>query len=244
MAKTVVITGSSRGIGSATAILFAEAGWNVMVCYNDSRESANLLVRSMRSHGYNVDLHKLNVTNRLEADLVMKETAYKYGSIDALVNNAGIAQQKVFNDITEFDWKNMLDVNLTGTFNCTQAALPYLLENKNGTIVNVSSIWGISGGSCEVHYSAAKAGVIGFTKALAKELGPSNIRVNCVAPGVIDTSMNANLSIDDINMLADETPLGRIGNATEVARSILFLCGEGGEFITGQVLSPNGGILI
>ena len=244
MSKTVIITGSSRGIGAATAILFAEAGWNVMICYNNSRESASLLKRSLCSSGYNVEVHKLNVTNCLEAELVAKETNYKFGSIDALVNNAGIAQQKMFNDITEHDWKNMIDVNLTGTFNCTQAVLPYLLENKNGSIVNVSSIWGICGGSCEVHYSAAKAGVIGFTKALAKELGPSNIRVNCVAPGVVDTSMNANLTVEDMNNIAQETPLGRIGEATEIARSILFLCGEGGDFITGQVISPNGGIVI
>lgn len=244
MAKTVIITGSSKGIGAASAILFAQAGWNVMICYNESHASAQILKQSLCSRGYNVAFHKLNVTNKLEADLVAKETEYTFGSIDALVNNAGISQQKVFNDITEHDWKNMIDVNLTGTFNCTQACLPYLLKNKDGTIVNVSSMWGITGGSCEVHYSAAKAGIIGFTKALAKELGPSNIRVNCVAPGVIDTTMNANLTVEDLNQLVEETPLGRIGTATEVASSILFLCEKSGEFITGQVISPNGGIVI
>lgn len=244
MAKTVLITGSSRGIGSATAILFAENGWNVMITYNESRESAMLLKQSLRNYGHNVECIKLNVTNRLECDLCCKETAYTFGSLDAIVNNAGIAQQKVFNDITEYDWQQMIDVNLTGTFNCCHSALPYLLKNKDGTIINVSSMWGITGGSCEVHYSAAKAGVIGLTKALAKELGPSNIRVNCVAPGVIDTKMNANLTVEDLNALAEETPLGRIGNATEVARTILFLCSEGGEFITGQVISPNGGLVI
>lgn len=167
-----------------------------------------------------------------------------YGGVDILINNAGVAQQKLFTDITAEDWAAMIGVNLTGVFHCTQAALPYMIRQKRGSIVNVSSIWGLCGASCEVHYSAAKAGVIGLTKALAKELGPSHITVNCVAPGVIDTEMNGGLDSEALAALAEETPLGRIGTAEEVAESVWFLAGGGAPFLTGQVIQPNGGIVI
>lgn len=242
--KTVIITGASKGIGAATAILFAEKGYNVVINYNNSVESARLLQRSLSENGYNVIALKANVTNRKEVDLMIKETLYRFGSIDVLINNAGISQQSLFTDISEYDWDNMMNVNLKGVFNCTQAVLPHMIEKKSGKIINMSSIWGITGGSCEVHYSAAKAGIIGFTKALAKELGPSGITVNCIAPGVIDTNMNANLSVDDLNALVEQTPIGRIGTTNEIAATALFLAEPNADFITGQVISPNGGMVI
>lgn len=242
--KTVIITGASKGIGAATAILFAEKGYNVVINYNNSVESARLLQRSLSENGYNVIALKANVTNRKEVDLMVKETLYRFGSIDVLINNAGISQQSLFTEISEYDWDNMMNVNLKGVFNCTQAVLPYMINKKSGKIINMSSIWGITGGSCEVHYSAAKAGIIGFTKALAKELGPSGITVNCIAPGLIDTNMNANLSVEDLNALVEQTPVGRIGNATEIASTALFLAETVSDFITGQVISPNGGMVI
>ncbi len=244
MSKTVIITGASKGIGAATAILFAQSGYNVVINYNDSFESAALLTKSLKDNGANVFSFKANVANKLEVELMIKETLYNFGSIDVLVNNAGIAQQKMFTDITEFDWDKMMDVNLKGVFNCCQAVLPTMINNKQGKIINISSMWGVTGSSCEVHYSAAKAGVIGLTKALAKELGPSGITVNCIAPGVIETNMNAALTVEDLNSLVEETPVGRIGTANEIAKSIYFLASPAADFITGEVLNINGGFVI
>ena len=161
--------------------------------------------------------------------------------MDVLVNNAGIAQQKLFSDITPEEWRRMFAVDVEGVFHCCQCALPYMIHRKAGSIVNISSVWGQVGASCEVHYSAAKAAVIGLTKALAKELGPSGIRVNCVAPGVIRTEMNAHLSGEDMEALREETPLCRIGEPEEVADAVSFLAGEGSRFVTGQILAVSGG---
>lgn len=244
MNKTAVITGASKGIGAATAILFAQSGYNVVINYNDSFESATLLARSLKENGANVLPFKANVANRLEVDMMIKEAIYSFGSVDVLINNAGISQQCVFSDITEYDWDKMIDVNLKGVFNCCQAVLPHMINKKSGKIINVSSMWGITGASCEVHYSAAKAGVIGLTKALAKELGPSGITVNCIAPGVVETNMNSALSVDDLNALVEETPLQRIGSADEIAKSIYFLASPAADFITGEVLNVNGGFVI
>ena len=168
----------------------------------------------------------------------------RFGGVDVLVNNAAVAQIKLFSDITSDDWDNIFNVNVKGMFNCTKAVLPYMIHQKHGKIVNISSIWGITGASCEVHYSASKAAVIGLTKALAKELGPSGIQVNCVAPGVVNTDMNAELSKEDIEQIADETPLGVIGNASDIANTVCFLASDKADFITGQVISPNGGLVI
>ena len=185
------------------------------------------------------DVSKSNDVKRMVNDVIER-----YGKIDVLINNAGVAQQKLFTDITDEDWERMVSINLTGTFNCCRAVIPHMVSRKSGSIINTSSIWGMTGASCEVHYSAVKAGIIGMTKALAKELGPSGIRVNCVAPGVINTRMNANLSVSDLEGLADETPLGRLGTTNEVASTSLFLASNAAEFITGQVISPNGGFVI
>lgn len=244
MDKTVLITGASKGIGAATAIMFAQNGYNVIINYCSSAESAILLEKSLKENGfstlsYMADVSKTNDVNRMVNDVIEK-----FGKIDVLINNAGIAQQKLFTDITDADWDRMVSVNLTGTFNCCRAVIPHMVSRKSGSIINTSSIWGITGASCEAHYSAVKAGIIGMTKALAKELGPSGIRVNCVAPGVINTRMNANLSVSDLEGLADETPLGRLGTTNEVASTSLFLASNAAEFITGQVISPNGGFVI
>jgi len=213
MNKTVLITGASKGIGAATAILFARKGYNVVINYNNSYESASLLARSLSANGYSVMTHKANVANKLEVDLMVKETLYKYGSLDILVNNAGIAHQGLITETDEIDFDNIINVNLKGVFNCCKAVTPSMVSRQSGRIINISSMWGQVGASCEVAYSAAKAGVIGLTKALAKELAPSGITVNCIAPGLIDTNMNANLSVEDVAAFVEDIPLGRIGSA-------------------------------
>ena len=244
MKKTAIITGASKGIGAATAILFAQKGYNVVINYNESFESANLLARSLNSNGYSVTALKANVVNKLEVDLLIKETVYKYGGVDVMVNNAGVAFQGLITDTDEYDAAKIFDVNLKGVFNCCRAVTPVMVEQKAGKIINISSMWGQVGASCEVAYSAAKAGVIGFTKALAKELGPSGIRVNCVAPGVIETNMNRNITLEAVEQLSEDTPLGRLGSPIEVAEAIYFLASEQSSFITGQIISPNGGLVI
>lgn len=242
--KTVLITGASRGIGAATARSFARDGYRVAINYLHSHEAAEKLKRDIESRGGTVGIYRADVADRDAVDAMASSVIADFGQIDVLVNNAGIASQKLFTDISSAEWDLMLAVNLTGVFNCTQAVIGEMIARKSGKIINISSVWGIAGASCEVHYSATKAAVIGFTKALAKEVGPSNIQVNCVAPGVIDTDMNIDLSEQDYKALQDITPLERIGTAEEVAESILFLASDRSDFITGQVLSPNGGIVI
>ncbi len=242
--KTILITGASSGIGSATAILFAQKRYQVVINYNKSEESAKILCDSLNSSGYNCIAVQADVSNRAEVDAMFATAREHFGGVDILVNNAGIASQKLFTDITATEWEQMLAVNLTGVFNCCQAALPYMIHKKSGNIINISSVWGQTGASCEVHYSAAKAGVIGLTKALAKELGPSNIRVNCVAPGVVSTRMNSTISIQDLSELTEETPLGRIADAGEIAKTIYFLSSSYASYITGQIIGPNGGFYI
>ncbi len=244
MSKTVLITGASKGIGAATAILFAEKGYNVVMNYNNSVQSALILQKSLAESGYKVIAYQANVTNRIDVELMVKETIDRFGSIDVLINNAGVASQGLFTDISEIEWNEIMDVNLNGVYNVTQAVLPHMIRQKSGSIINISSMWGQVGASCEVAYSAAKAGVIGLTKALAKEVGPSGIRVNCIAPGLIETGMNQELTLEDVATIVDETPLGRIGSTNDVASSALFLASENSSFITGQILGVNGGYII
>lgn len=243
MNKTVLITGASSGIGAATAILFAEKGYNVAMNYNSSAAAANMLCSTLSENG-NVMTVRADISKINEVEAMVSSVRSKFGKIDILINNAGIAQQKLFNDISQEEWNRMLSVNLTGAYNCTRAVVNGMINRKYGAVVNVSSIWGETGGSCEVHYSAAKAGLIGLTKSLAKEVGPSGIRVNCVTPGVIATNMNSHLSVEDLNSLADETPLCRLGTAEEVAKAIYFLASDDASFITGQILGVNGGLYI
>lgn len=244
MKGTVLITGASRGIGAAAARLFAQEGYHVAVNYCRSRERAEALVRDLQNSHFSAQAFQADVSDRAQVERMVGEAANAFGGIDVLVNNCGVAQQKLFTDLTEEEWDRMFAVNMKSMFHCCQCVLPFMLRRRCGAIVNLSSIWGLAGASCEVHYSASKAAVIGFTKALAKEVGLNGITVNCVAPGVVDTEMNANLSEDDLEALKEETPLARIGLAEEIAQAILFLAGEKARFITGQVLSPNGGIVI
>ena len=244
MKKTVLITGASRGIGAATAYCFAKEGYNVVVNYNKSREKAEKLVSELTNQGFSAACIQADVSDGKQVNAMVDKINSRFGGVDVLVNNAAVAQIKLFSDITPDDWDNIFNVNVKGMFNCTKAVLPYMIHQKHGKIVNISSIWGITGASCEVHYSASKAAVIGLTKALAKELGPSGIQVNCVAPGVVNTDMNAELSKEDIEQIADETPLGVIGNASDIANTVCFLASDKADFITGQVISPNGGLVI
>lgn len=236
MRQTVFITGGSRGIGAACVRAFAAAGWSVAFTYRENRVLAGSLAEQTGALALCADLYDDKAVSR-----AVGEARGHFGAVDAVVCNAGIAEQKLFQDITDEAWQRMLDVNLMGAVRTIRACLPDLLRRKRGSIVTVSSIWGQSGASCESHYAASKAALIGLSKSLALELGPSGIRVNCVAPGVIDTEMNAMHSEETMRELADETPLGRIGTATEVADSILYLCSERASFITGQVLGVNGG---
>ena len=244
MKQIAVITGASRGIGAATARLMAREGYRLVLGYQHSREKAEALCRELREQGAEAVPFCADVSNAEEAEALIRCAVDTYGGLDVLINNAGIAQIKLFTDITPEDWRRMFAVNVDGMYYCCRAAVPILLHQHSGSIVNISSIWGIAGASCEVHYSAAKAAVIGFTKALAKELGPSFINVNCVAPGAADTEMNAGLSTEDRKLFEEEIPLCRMGTPEEVAESIVFLAGKKARYITGQVLSPNGGIVI
>ncbi len=243
MKPTVLITGASRGIGLATARLFAAKGHPTVINYNRSREPACAAAREINASGGMAFAVKADVSKPDEVTAMFQEVREQFGGVDILVNNAAIARQSLFTDIDYGEWRETFGVNVDGMFLCCQAALPYMLQKHSGCIVNLSSMWGQVGASCEVLYSATKSAVIGLTKALAQEVGPSGVRVNCVAPGVIDTEMNAHLSPDDLKELAECTPLMRLGTPEEVARAICFLASDDASFITGQILCPNGGYI-
>lgn len=244
MRRIALITGGSRGIGAACVRAFGEAGYSVVFLYNRSSEKANALVQSLRAEGRDVAAYPCDVSDPAQVYAAVADILRIYHRIDALVNCAGIAHIGLFTDMTEDEWDHLFAVNVRSAFCVTKAVLPGMISEQQGSIVNVSSMWGEVGASCEVAYSATKAALIGLTKALAKEVGPSGIRVNCVTPGVIDTDMNAQLTDDDRAALSDETPLGRIGKTEEVAKTILFLCGEDASFITGQIVGISGGLVI
>lgn len=241
--STVLITGSARGIGAATAALFADMGYNVVINYNTSKTDALTLCERINANGGKAIAVQADVSKSDEVSRLFDEAKKTFGAIDILVNNAGIAQQKLFTDITEEDYNRMFDSNVKSVFNCCQCALPDMIHNKNGRIINISSMWGVVGASCEVHYSASKAAVIGMTKALARELAPSGITVNCIAPGVIDTPMNKGFDEETIAALREETPVGRLGTPEDVARAVAFLADEKSSFITGQILGIDGGFI-
>lgn len=235
--KIILVTGASRGIGRAIAEELAKE--NIVIAnYNKSEEAA----KRLQEQNENIDIFKADVSNRAEVKKMIDYIIDKYGKIDVLVNNAGIDQEKMFQDITDEDWDNIIKVNLYSVFCTTQETLKYMLEKKNGCIINISSIYGINGGSCATAYSATKAGIDGITKSLAKELGPSNIRVNSVAPGCINTDMNSYLTEQDWNLIKEETPLGTIGEGIDIAKCVRWLVED--KFTTGQVISINGGIVI
>ena len=240
MSKTVLITGSSRGIGAAMAKLFYENGYNVAINYNNSEKEAKELCSSLPGSL----LLKGDVSNECDVRTMVENTIEHFGKIDVLINNAGISQTGLLQDISLSDWERLFSVNVTGTFLMSKYAAKNMIANHSGKIINISSIWGVSGASCESCYSASKGAVIAFTKALAKELGASNITVNCIAPGFIDTDMNKNISKEDAQTFCNETPLGRIGTPNEVAKAALFLASENADFITGQILGVDGGAII
>ena len=245
MSNHALITGASRGIGAATARLFAQEGWSVAVHYNASRAAAEQLAAELAGLGVRAVPIQADVADPEQAERLVRETEGALGPLDAVICNAGVAlPQQLLTDTTADQWRRLMSVDLDGMFHTIRAAVPGLVRQKRGAIVTVSSMWGITGGSCETPYSAAKAGVIGLTRALAKELGPSGIRVNCVAPGVIDTAMNGHLTPKDLAALGEETPLCRIGQPVEVAQAIYFLASERASFITGQVLRVDGGMVI
>lgn len=242
--KTAVITGSSRGIGAAAAELFARQGYGVVLNWNHAEDRAMELLRQLREQGGTAIAVGADVSTQAGAETLIGTALDAFGHVDVLVNNAGISHFGLFTDVTRGEYESIFAANVGSVFGCTQAVLPHMIARKHGSIVNVSSMWGQTGASCEVVYSASKAAVIGLTRALAKELGPSGIRVNCVAPGLIDTEMNARLTPEEVSSVTEETPLCRMGTAREVAEAILFLAEPSAAFITGQVLGVNGGLVI
>lgn len=240
--KTALVTGASGGIGQAVARRLAADGYRVALNYLKNETGARKLAEELtRAYGPS---SAVPVRADISDSAQVEELFRACGPVDLLVNNAGIAQQKLFTDLTDRDWDDMFNVDVRGVFLCCRRALPDMIRNKSGCIVNISSMWGQVGASCEAHYSAAKAAVIGLTKALAKEEGPSGIRVNCVAPGVIATEMNAGFSEETMRELREETPLCRIGSPEDIADAVAFLASPQSCFITGQVLGVSGGMVI
>ena len=243
--KTVVVTGGSRGIGAAICTAFAREGYSVAVNFNKNKEKAEKLALSLsQTYGVPCIAVGCNVSDSAQVSKMFEDVERLLGGIDVLVNNAGVSSQKLFTGITDEDWRECMGVNLDGAFFCSRAALPHMIRKKNGVIINISSMWGQVGASCEVHYSTAKAGLIGLTKALAKEVGPSCVRVNCIAPGVIMTDMMKSFDENTLDELREETPLNRLGTPEDIAEAVVFLASDKASFITGQVLGVNGGFVI
>ena len=242
--KAVWITGASRGIGREIARRFAQDGSRLLLQYHRSEEQAAALAEELRSMGAEVMLCRGDVADYEQVKNVALAGQKAFGGIDVLVNNAGIAAQRLFTDITPEEWNRMLAVHVNGAYHCIRCVLPEMIRRQRGKIINISSMWGQVGASCEVHYSTAKAALIGLTKALAKEVGPSNIQVNCVAPGVIDTDMLREFDENDRHALCGETPLMRLGTPKDVAETVAFLASAGADFITGQVIGVNGGFVV
>lgn len=240
--KVVVITGGSRGIGAEIVKKLAGDKYRVILNYNKSEKEAKKIKEDLQKNNINIEIFKADVSKREEVKELIDFVINKFGKIDVLINNAGISQAKLFTDLTDEDWNNMIQTNLTSAFYCTQEAIKNMISRKEGLIINISSIWGVTGSSCEVHYSVAKAGIDGMTKALAKEVGPSNIRVNSIAPGIIDTDMNKAYTDEEIKDIIEDIPLNKIGKKVDIARCVEWLIED--EYTTGQVISINGGWLI
>ena len=242
MNKVILITGASRGIGRETAKFLAKKGYTVIANYNQSEQQAIELKNDLKAEGYDIDIFKADVSKREDCKKTINYVIEKYKKIDVLINNAGISIYGMFTDLTDDELDNIMKTNLYSAIMMSQEATKYMIHEQNGCIINISSIWGMVGGSCEVAYSVTKAGIDGLTKALAKELGPSNIRVNSVAPGMIDTEINSHLTAEDRNAIKEETPLGKIGMPIDIAKTINWLIED--EYTTGQIISPNGGWVI
>ena len=242
MVKVAIITGSSRGIGREIAKTLARKGIKVVANYNKSEEAAKELKQELEEEGIKIDIIKADVSKREDAKRLVEFTLNKYGKVDILINNAGISEYKLFTDETDEDWNKIINTNLYSAFAMSQEVIPNMVHNKSGCIINMSSAWGVVGGSLEVIYSVSKAGLDGLTKALAKELGPSNIRVNSIAPGMIYTKMNEKFSKEELKEIEEEIPLGKIGKPSDIAKCIEWLLED--EYTTGQVISINGGWII
>ena len=239
MGKTIIVTGGSRGIGAAIVRVLANNGYNVVLNYNKSEKIAQKAKEEYTSKGYNVEIFKADVSKRADVKKLVEFTLNKFGTIDGIVNNAGIDNEKLFQEITDEDWNNVINTNLYSVFCMCQETIPTMINKQSGCIINISSIYGTDGGSFAVAYSASKAGIIGITKSLAKELGPSNIRVNAIAPGIIDTDMNKGFSKDDIEAIKEEIPLGRLGEGIDIAKCVKWLIED--EYTTGQIIKIDGG---
>lgn len=237
--KVVLVTGGSRGIGASLVKFLATKGYQVILNYNKSEEEAKKIQIELQKQNIKIDIIKANVANKLEVSKLVKYIIERYNKIDVLINNAGISQEKLFLDLTDDDWEHIMNINLNSVYFCSKEVLPYMLKRKEGCIINISSIWGETGASCEVAYSTTKAAVNGFTKALAKEMGPSNIRINSIAPGIIDTDMNKNLSQEDITKIKEEIPLNKIGVPEDIAKCAKWLIED--TYTTGQIININGG---
>lgn len=242
MSKIIIITGASRGIGKEMAKYLAKQGHKIIANYNKSEEKAKELQAELKKDNIEIDIFKADVSKREEAKELVKYTINKYKKIDVLINNAGISIWGPFTDLKDEEIKNILDINLYSAIAMSQETIKYMIPEQKGCIINISSIWGMVGASCEVAYSITKAGIDGLTKSLAKELGPSNIRVNSIAPGLIDTEMISDFSKEEIKEIENQTPLGKIGKPIDIAKAANWLIED--EFTTGQVISPNGGWII
>lgn len=242
MKKTVIVTGGSNGIGKCIVEDLSKNEYNVILNYNKSENNAKKIQEELKQKGFEIDIFKADVSKREEVKKLIEYTLKKYKNIDILINNAGISQTKLFTDITDEDWNKMINTNLNSVFYMTQEVIPNMIHNKNGCIINISSVWGMVGASCEVHYSVSKAGIDAMTKSLAKELGPSNIRVNSIAPGIIKTDMISNLSEEEIKSIEQEIPLEKIGKPENIVKCVNWLIED--EYTTGQIISVNGGWVI
>ena len=241
MKKVALVTGGAKGIGAAIVKKLCENGFSVAVNYNQSEQRALSLCSELALSGYSVYPVKCDVSSSNEVKRMFEDDKNHLGEVNVLVNNAGVALWGLFDETDDLQWKNILDINLTGTFNCCREALPFMLREKYGRIINISSVWGQVGASCEAVYSASKAGVIGLTKALSKEYALSGITVNCVAPGVIETDMMSRFSDEEKRDICEEIPAGRMGTAEEVAFAVAFFASDAASYVTGQVLGVNGG---
>ena len=242
MRKCALITGASGGIGSEIALRLANDGFDIAACYYSDENGIKELEKKLASTDAKYRVYKSDVSDTDSIKKVFADATEFFGGVSVLVNNAGMSQQKLFTDITESEFDRITAVNFKGVFNCCQCAVPYMVSQKSGKIINISSMWGVCGASCETVYSATKAAVIGLTKALARELAPSNIQVNCVAPGAIETKMNSNLSEEDKKAFADEIPMGRFGTPKEIAGVVSFLASSDSDYVTAQVITADGGL--
>ena len=240
--KCALITGASGGIGSEIALRLAKDGFSIAACYFSDDEGISRLYERLSEVGAEFKIYKADVSDFQKMKEVFTDAAECFGGVSVLVNNAGMAQQKLFTDISQEEFDRITAVNFKGVFNCCQCAVPFMVNQKRGKIINISSMWGVYGASCETVYSATKAAVIGLTKALARELAPSNIQVNCVAPGAIDTKMNNNLTESEKADFAAEIPMGRFGTPREIAEVVSFLAGSGSDYVTAQVITADGGL--